>query len=196
MALEPLPDDHLAAVVTSLEQRTPPAALPPPDPRLRLARWPQPEPARYRALFRAVGARWLWFSRLALSDRALAERLAPPATEVYAAVDTAGRDIGLVELALAPGEVEIAYFGLAPEWIGQGLGRALMAATLARAWQPGVARVWLHTCTLDHPGALGFYRAHGFVAFRRQVEIFADPRLLGLLPPDCAPQIPLLGRRQ
>ena len=56
----------------------------------------------------------------------------------------------------------------------------------------GARRVWLHTCTLDHPSALGFYRAQGFVPFARAIETFADPRLLGLMPREAAPQIPLL----
>ena len=67
-----------------------------------------------------------------------------------------------------------------------------MAETLARAWRPGITRVWVHTCTLDHPSALGFYRAQGFTAIARTVETFADPRITGLLPVDAAPQIPLL----
>ncbi len=68
-----------------------------------------------------------------------------------------------------------------------------MAETLARAWNKGVERVWLHTCTLDHPGALGFYRAQGFVAVKRTIETFPDSRTSGVLPRDAAPQIPLLA---
>jgi ribosomal protein S18 acetylase RimI-like enzyme len=55
--------------------------------------------------------------------------------------------------------------------------------------------VWVHTCTLDHPSALGFYRRHGFTAIGRAVETFTDPRVLGVLPMDAAPQIPLLTPR-
>lgn len=92
-----------------------------------------------------------------------------------------------------PAACEISYFGLVPELAGQGHGRWLMAETLARAWNRGVERVWLHTCTLDHPGALGFYRAQGFVAIKRTIETFPDPRTSGVLPRDAAPQIPLLA---
>ena len=91
------------------------------------------------------------------------------------------------------GEAEISYFALVPELAGQGLGRWLMAEALARAWRPGVARVWVHTCTLDHPSALNFYRAQGFAAIARTVETFRDPRSLALLPADAAPQIPYLA---
>ena len=68
-----------------------------------------------------------------------------------------------------------------------------MAHALAMAWSNGVERVWLHTCTLDAPGALGFYIKNGFTPVSRSIEIFTDPRLTGLLPVTAAPQIPLLG---
>ena len=68
-----------------------------------------------------------------------------------------------------------------------------MAQALMRAWMPGVERVWVHTCTLDHPSALNFYRQQGFVAVSRAIETFPDPRTLGLLPPESAPQIPRLA---
>src|SRR3546814_14946996 len=71
-----------------------------------------------------------------------------------------------------------------------------MAHALALAWRKGVARVWVHTCTLDHPAALGFYRASGFTPIRRTIETFADPRALGVLPRDAAPQIPYLADRR
>ena len=54
-------------------------------------------------------------------------------------------------------------------------------------------RVHVHTCTLDHPAALGAYRRAGFTPYRRAVERFPDPRRVGILPRDCAPQVPLLG---
>ena len=60
---------------------------------------------------------------------------------------------------------------------------------LARRGEP----VHVHTCSLDHPAALNAYRRVGFVPYKRVVERFADPRLLGILPLDAAPQVPLLG---
>lgn len=64
---------------------------------------------------------------------------------------------------------------------------------LQLAWREGVARVHVHTCTLDHPAALAAYPRAGFIATKRAVERFPDPRLLGILPLDCAPQVPLVG---
>ncbi|RZM05860.1 MAG: GNAT family N-acetyltransferase, partial [Sphingomonas sp.] len=150
-----------------------------------------------RTLFARVGAPWLWFSRLTMTDAALAAIIHDAGIAVHAVVDRAGIEIGMVELdRRAPGVCEISYFGLVPELAGQGHGRWLMAETLARAWAKGVERVWLHTCTLDHPAALGFYRAQGFEATKRTIETFPDPRALGLLPMASAPQIPYLASRR
>ena len=92
-----------------------------------------------------------------------------------------------------PGECELAFIGLVPELAGQGHGRWLLAEAVRRAWRDGVDRVHVHTCSLDHPAALAAYRRAGFTPYKRAVERFPDPRLLGILPRDCAPQVPLLG---
>ncbi|MCY4565611.1 MAG: GNAT family N-acetyltransferase, partial [Gammaproteobacteria bacterium] len=55
-------------------------------------------------------------------------------------------------------------------------------------------RLWVHTCTFDHPGALDFYIRTGFVPYRRQIEVADDPRITGVLPRSAAPQVPLLDR--
>lgn len=194
MGLTRIPNGDVATIVTTLEMtRRPPLRPMPPSP-LRLVRWPAPSISKYRALFARVGAPWLWFSRLVMKDAALAAILADPDVQVFAVSDARGIEVGMLELDFRRArEAEISYFGLVPELAGQGHGRWLMAETLARAWAPGVRRVWVHTCTLDHPSALGFYRAQGFAAISRTVETFPDPRLIGALPADAAPQIPRLG---
>lgn len=195
MGLTRVTPGDLATVVTTLEMRRRPPLRPLPPSPLRLVRWERPEPGKYRTLFRRVGARWLWFSRLAMDDAALSAILDDPGIQVFAAVDRAGIEVGMLELDFRrAGACELSYVALVPELAGKGLGRWLMAEALARAWVPGVERVWLHTCTLDHPHALGFYRAQGFTAVARTIETFPDPRHQGLLPADCAPQVPLLAR--
>ncbi len=194
MALIPVANDVLATIVTTLEMRRRPPLRPIPGSRFRLVRWERPAIDRYRTLFARVGAPWLWFSRLVMAEPALSAILDDPLIQVHAVTDPAGIEVGMVELDFRqPAACEISYFGLVPELAGQGHGRWLMAETLARAWNKGVERVWLHTCTLDHPGALGFYRAQGFVAIKRTIETFPDPRTSGVLPRDAAPQIPLLA---
>ncbi|MDB5707148.1 MAG: family acetyltransferase [Sphingomonas bacterium] len=194
MGLIPVSNGEVAAIVTTLEMRQRPPLRPMPASRLRLVAWDRPSPEKYRALFRRIGAPWLWFSRLVMAESALIQLIHDPAISIFAAVDPAGVEVGMLELDFRhPRECELSYFGLIPELAGQGHGRWLMAEALARGWAKGVERVWVHTCTLDHPSALGFYRASGFTAISRTIETFPDPRLGGFLPADAAPQIPLLG---
>ncbi|AOW23065.1 GCN5 family acetyltransferase [Sphingomonas melonis TY] len=194
MALIPVDDGELATIVTTLEMTRRPPLRPLPASPLRLVRWATPEPEKYRTLFRRVGGPWLWYSRLAMDDAALTAIVHDVGVEVYAVTDRAGIEVGLLELDLRhAGACELSYFGLVPELAGRGHGGWLMAEAMARCWRPGVTRVWVHTCTLDHPAALGFYRKQGFVAVKRTIETFPDPRRLGLLPVEMGAHIPYLA---
>jgi GNAT superfamily N-acetyltransferase len=202
--LTPVPPGHLGAVVTYLEMTERPLrpelsrgggprkaveGQGPSASGLRLEPRPDPDPAGYRDLFRRVGGRWLWYSRLLMDDA----RLAAEMGEVHAVVDAKGIEVGLLELDFrTPGDCLIKFLGLVPELAGQGHGKWLFAQALGLAWRPGVRRIKVNTCTLDHPAAIPSYLAAGFTAVRRAFETFPDPRLLGLLPPDVAPQIPLI----
>jgi GNAT superfamily N-acetyltransferase len=193
VSYEPVVDGELAAVVTYLEMRSPadqPVIWSP----LSLHRVDVPQPEHYRDLFRLIGGPWLWFSRLTLDDAHLAEIIQHPKVELYSVRDENDREVGMIELDFRePHECELAFIGLIPELSGKGHGRWLLAEALKRAWREGVDRVHVHTCTLDHPAALSAYRRAGFTPYRRAVERFPDPRLVGILPKECAPQIPLLG---
>jgi len=193
MSYEPVPPGELAAVVTYLEMRAPPEQPVPPSP-LSLKRVEVPQPEHYRALFRLIGAPWLWFSRLTLDDAHLAAIIQHPKVELDSVLDETGREVGMLELDFRKaGECELAFIGLVPELSGKGHGRWLLAEAVRRAWREDVTRVHVHTCSLDHPAALTAYRRAGFMPFTRAIERFPDPRLVGILPKDCAPQIPLLG---
>jgi len=192
MSYEPVADVELAAVVTYLEMRERPDAEVPPS-TLQLRRFAAPTAEQYRALFRRIGAPWLWFSRLVMPDDQLEAIVQHPDVELYevAAVEAV---VGMVELDFREaGQCELAFIGLVPELSGKGHGRWLLAQALRHAWRDGVTRVHVHTCSLDHPAALSAYRRAGFTAYRRAIERFPDPRLAGILPKDCAPQVPLFG---
>jgi GNAT superfamily N-acetyltransferase len=186
-------EGELAAVVTYLEMRSPPEHQIPQSP-LSLRRVDVPQPEHYRDLFRLIGAPWLWFSRLVIDDAHLASIIQHPRVELYSVLDEAGREVGMIELDFREhGECELSFIGLIPELSGKGHGRWLLAEAVHRAWREGVERVHVHTCSLDHPAALGAYRRAGFTPSKRAVERFPDPRLHGFLPLECAPQIPVLG---
>lgn len=188
-----VPPGYVAAVVTSLQM----FGRPPERPAQPFPAGVTLEPLErtieaYRKLYRAVGTDWLWFSRLVMADEKLQSILDNPKVEFFA-LRQDGRDAGILELDFSqPGECELAFFGVAPGLVGTGVGRALMNEAIGRAWSRPITRFWVHTCTLDHPGALDFYRRSGFVPFAFQVEVFADPRLTGALPRDCSRHVPLL----
>jgi GNAT superfamily N-acetyltransferase len=187
-----VPAGKIAAVVTHLEM-TEHAALPA-DPRgaWSLRRVESPDLDWFRDLYRRVGEEWLWFSRMRMPNAELAAILHSPLVEVYALVHE-GRDDGLLELDFREaGQCELAFFGVTANLIGSGAGRWLMNRALELSWSRPVARVWVHTCTFDHPAALAFYQRSGFRPFRRQVEIADDPRLDGTAPRDAARHVPVI----
>jgi ribosomal protein S18 acetylase RimI-like enzyme len=192
VSYEPLADGELAAVVTYLEMRAPAEPVVPSS-SLSLRRVEVPQPEHYRELFRLIGAPWLWFSRLIMDDSHLASIIQHPKVELHSVVQEE-REVGMIELDFRePHECELSFIGLIPELSGKGHGKWLLAEAVKRAWREGVDRVHVHTCSLDHPAALSAYRRAGFTPYKRAIERFPDPRLLGVLPRDCAPQIPLLG---
>ncbi|MBD9372677.1 GNAT family N-acetyltransferase [Rhizobium sp. ARZ01] len=188
-----VPAGKLVAAVTCLEMLAPVTAAQDSRPEaLMLALCENPEVGWYRDLYRRVGAEWLWGSRLGLSDEELAAIIQDSRVEVRAVMAN-GRAEGLLELDFREeGQCELAFFGLTKAVMGQGAGRWLMNRAIECAWSKPISRLWVHTCSLDSPQALGFYIRSGFVPYERMVEVFDDPRLTGLLPEDAAPQVPIL----
>jgi GNAT superfamily N-acetyltransferase len=187
-----LPAGKVASIVTYLEMHRRPSAAPGPGiPERALERLTDDVP-RYRALFARIGHPWLWFGRSVMDDAQVLDILRHPDVEAYALVGD-GVDIGLLELDFRPGdEAELLYFGLVPEITGKGIGRSLMEEAIRRAFERPIRRFFVHTCSLDHPGALPFYVKAGFRAYKRAVEIADDPRVQGFLPLTSAPQIPII----
>jgi GNAT superfamily N-acetyltransferase len=128
------------------------------------------EPDLYRELYDGVGAEYHWRDRRVWSNEQLREHLSRPSIQIW--VLWQGESTrGFFELARHDdGSIEIAYFGLMPMGIGQGLGRALLTRAVDVAWglKPIPSKVWLHTCTLDHPAALANYLARGFKVTRTE----------------------------
>jgi GNAT superfamily N-acetyltransferase len=147
----------------------------------------------YRDIYRRVGGlEWLWFARIGMSDDALSGILRDPGVEVYTLIKD-GVAEGLLELDFRiDGECELAYFGVTPVLLGTGAGRFLMNMAIRLAWEKPISRFHVHTCTLDHPEALEFYKRSGFTPYRQQIEIEDDPRLAGQLPMDAGKRVPII----
>ncbi|MCZ4323767.1 GNAT family N-acetyltransferase [Pseudomonas anguilliseptica] len=124
-----------------------------------------------RFLYQLVGEPWQWTDKLSWTDaqwRALIEQANHRTWVAY----HQGAIAGYYELLRdADGAVEILYFGLAEAFFGQGFGGPLLTHALQCAWAwPGTTKVWVHTCSLDHPSALANYQARGLRIYREEVE--------------------------
>jgi GNAT superfamily N-acetyltransferase len=123
----------------------------------------------FRYLYVEVGRSYHWVDRLPWSDEQIRARLADPEVSLWL-LRVKGSPAGYFELERhGDGSVEIAYFGLLPEFLGRGLGKHLLTLAVETAWSLGAGRVWLHTCTLDDPAALPNYRKRGFQPYKQEV---------------------------
>ena len=123
-----------------------------------------------RDLYLAVGQMWSWNDKRVWSDEQWKEYGLAPELRTFAAYYEHSL-AGYYELRRDDGGgIEIAYFGLLPDFIGRGLGGPLLTSAIEEAWRtsPSVNRVWVHTCTLDHPSALGNYQARGMVLYKQE----------------------------
>jgi len=125
-----------------------------------------------RDLYLAVGENWAWTDKRGWTNQQWQEYGLASELRTFAAYDG---DLlaGYFELRSdEEGGVEIAYFGLLPEFIGRGFGGALLTSAIEEAWQieAFVRRVWVHTCTRDHPRALANYQARGMAVYKTERE--------------------------
>lgn len=190
-----LPPGKIAAIVTSLEMTERPAARPDPQGCDLLSLDPilPRDLDRYLRLYRLLGERWMWFSRLVMPRGDLAAIRSDDRTAAWAVMRD-GQDLGLLELDWREeGQCELAFLGLAEPLIGAGAGRWLMNRAIAMAWGRPIRRFWVHTCTIDHQGAVEFYIRSGFTPFRRGVEVVDDPRLTGHMPLAAVPHCPVIA---
>lgn len=121
-------------------------------------------------LYERVGRAWDWVDRAYWTNADWAEWANRDTHHLFlGCVD--GEICGYVELDQQGPDVEVAFFGLLADFIGQGLGGWLLSEGLREAWLlPGVARVWVHTCELDAPTALSNYQARGLVITGTEIE--------------------------
>lgn len=139
-------------------------------PAYTLSRLAAPAPDFYRFLYETVGGPYHWTDRLPWPPETWAARLADPMVEVWVAYDR-GAPLGWFELCRqADGTVELTYFGLLPHGLGQGHGGPLLTDAVRRAWELGAERVYVNSCSLDHPSAMANYGARGFHVFREEVK--------------------------
>lgn len=190
----PVAAGRLSVIVTFLEMTTPPSGARPQRPvgDYRLVRADPPTASFYRYLYTAIGEPWLWHERRRWTNDDLASVVRDPRIEVWV-LHAKGTPAGYFEIDRreAPAVSDISYFGLAPEFIGCGLGPWFLRTAIESAWE-GSRRIKVNTCTFDHPRALPLYQSMGFKPIQAVMREIDDPRVTGLLPRDAAPHIPII----
>lgn len=155
---------------TYLEMQSPadlsPTPVPEPAPIVeRLERCP---PELFRYLYGEVGRAFRWTDRLSWTDDEVRRHLDDAHVSIWL-LSSQDTPAGYFELGEHNDRsVEIAYFGLLPDFIGKGWGKYLLTRAVEAAWALNPSRVWLHTCTLDHPAALPNYLKRGFRRVREE----------------------------
>ncbi len=140
--------------------------------------------ATYRRLYNSVGEPWLWWLRRLMSDGELAVHLSRAAVSIHV-LEYNGEIAGFYELDSSywPA-VNLSYFGLMPQAIGRGLGRAFLRHAIDTGFAMGAKAMTVNTCTADHPRALPTYRRAGFREVRKVDEQWDIPTNLGLKIPN------------
>jgi GNAT superfamily N-acetyltransferase len=142
----------------------------PDDPHLQIQPVHPPRWQFNQSMYRRIGGDWYWQEKRDWEESRWRAYVEAPGLHSFAA-SYAGELAGYFELRHDPhGGIEIAYFGLLAEFIGKGLGGAMLSRALQYAWALGPERVWVHTCTLDHPAALANYGARGMRIYRTGTE--------------------------
>jgi GNAT superfamily N-acetyltransferase len=166
MSVEPL-------VTTYLEMRSPDQLRPKrADARFQVREKRNRDWRFNRDLYFRVGEQWDWIDKRPWTDEQWKEYAAAELQTFAGHYDDALA--GYYELRRdREGGIEIAYFGLLPEWIGRGLGGALLTIAIEGAWrmEPNPSRVWVHTCNRDHPQALANYQARGMIVYKVEEEL-------------------------
>lgn len=160
-------------IVTTYLQMSSPTELVPArslDPDFIVLEAVEPQWQLNRSLYLLVGEPWAWIDKQIWNDQQWESYVDSERLRTFVA-SWRGSTAGYYELRRDDAQgVEIAYFGLAPDFIGRGLGGALLTDALRRAWAWEAHRVWVHTCTLDHPAAVKNYQARGMKVYDRKTH--------------------------
>lgn len=165
-------------MLSHLELRTADCGLP--NNHLEVREQKEPNWVFNREMYFKVGENWKWIDKRPWTDEQWKEYASDPNLRTFAGyhdgevagyfelLRSSARDQRSAVTDQSENSVEIAYFGLLPEFIGRGLGGALLTNAIDNAWSwsPTPIRVWVHTCNRDHPGALANYQKRGFKIYK------------------------------
>jgi len=119
--------------------------------------------------YKQVGKKYRWKDRLSWTDEFWIKYISNQNLETYV-ISENDELVGFFELLYNPElkETEISYFGLLEEYIGKGYGGFLLSEAI-RLGFTNSRRIWVHTCSLDHPNALENYKSRGMKIFKTEI---------------------------
>lgn len=122
----------------------------------------------YKKIYKEVGSKYNWISRLKLNEKELKEIVHNKNVEIYL-MTVKGLFVGFLELDYRSlKEIKIVHLGLKESFIGKGYGKILLNFAINKAKKIGITPLILQTNSLDHPNALMFYQKNGFQVFSRR----------------------------
>ena len=138
----------------------------------------KPTPDLCKFFYKEVGKDFFWRDRLKWSDQDWLNYINNDFFKLYI-LKYNNKFAGYYELLYDPKNysMEIAYFGIFKEFYGKGIGGYLLTDAILTSFNQKINKVWVHTCTLDHPNALKNYLARGMKVFKTE-KIFFNPENL------------------
>ena len=117
--------------------------------------------------YKQIGKRHQWVDRLIWQDKDWLKYISNENLRTY--IFKIENDlVGYFELIFNNDDCEIAYFGILEEFIGKGFGGFLLSEALKIGFKKA-NRIWVHTCSLDHPNAIENYKSRGMKIFRTEI---------------------------
>ena len=120
--------------------------------------------------YKNIGKKHKWIDRLIWTEEQWIKYVSNKNVKTFVLMNKKDL-VGFFELIIhsEKKEVEIAYFGILEEYQNKKLGSFLLSDAIKKSFQENVARVWLHTCSLDHKNALNNYLSRGMKIFKSEI---------------------------
>ena len=120
--------------------------------------------------YKQIGKKYQWIDRLTWKNSDWIKYVSNKKLKTF--ILKKNKDlVGYFELILKVevNESEIAYLGILEEYFHKGCGGYLLSEAIINSFKLGVKRVWVHTCSLDHPNAIENYKSRGMSIFKTEV---------------------------
>ena len=120
--------------------------------------------------YKQVGKKYQWIDRLTWTNNDWIKYVSNKNLKTYV-LKQENDFVGFFELIfnIEINECEIAYFGILEDYFNKGCGGYMLSKAIEKSFEIGAKRVWVHTCSLDHPNAIKNYISRGMKIFKTEV---------------------------